>query len=136
MNEVSYLAGMIDGDGTIVISTDTSIPHYAPYHSVLIQVGNKSERLMQWLKDQFGGKCYRESGGQWKWQADRSDRQRILSVVREYLIVKEPQAWLALEYMEQCPPWQRGGKPRDEERLALEEGFSAAMQYLNSEASR
>lgn len=45
------------------------------------------------------------------------------------MVLKADQAWLALEYDQQCPP--HGGTRRSSGYVALQEGFYLAMKQLH-----
>jgi hypothetical protein len=115
-NKLSYLAGLIDGEGSICISTalrwfwtnaaKTSRKQYHTYQ-LFVSVTNKSEKLMKWLVRNFGGKYYPKKrkdvvkwAQAWDWQIrGKANKERLLLGVMPYLVVKQEQAKIALEYL-------------------------------------
>jgi len=100
-----YLAGIIDGEGSI------GIEHLAPdnksrkkdYYVCRLTVVNTSFELMNELKCVFGGqfdkrkdiegrkKCYR-------WHIFGKDLEETLRIIKPYLLIKRKQADVVLEY--------------------------------------
>jgi hypothetical protein len=55
-NHFAYLAGIIDGEGCIYIGSHSSNKESgARYFVTSVQVANTDERLIDWLKEKFGG---------------------------------------------------------------------------------
>ena len=53
---ISYLAGIIDGEGSLYIGNFSSnIKTGKPYYQTCMQVTNTDEPLIDWLINQFGG---------------------------------------------------------------------------------
>lgn len=48
-NDVAYLAGMIDGDGTLTVQ------HSGTAVGIIVVLGNSSTKLVNWVRDRFGG---------------------------------------------------------------------------------
>jgi len=102
--QLSYLAGILDGEGSI------GIEHLSPYKSrkkdyyvCRLTVVNTSLKLMNWLKDTFGGQfdmrklvtgrkpCYR-------WHIFGDSLENIIIAVEPYLMLKRQQAQIILQY--------------------------------------
>lgn len=107
--KLAYLAGIIDGEGSIVPYNKSAAKRYWR-----IVVGNTSEDLIQWLKSNFGGTVHdrRQSWNSWLGEAPPHQGQRhmwgwyigrqadvfaILSAVEPYLVIKRGRANVALE---------------------------------------
>lgn len=93
-----YLAGIIDGEGTIGIYKNSQS------YQILLQVNNTSEELMTWLKWNFNGNLngpYKEKKLNWKdryeWRCFSNDAIKIVKNVEQYLIIKQEQANLAID---------------------------------------
>lgn len=119
----SYLAAMIDGEGSICITkclkwgwtntTHTNKKKYVSY-SLFIQVTNKSEILMKWLVANFGGVYYPKSrkthetqwAQAWDWhiKGNKNKKTALLNIL-PYLVVKNAQAKIALEWVD-LGDWQ------------------------------
>jgi hypothetical protein len=103
-----YLAGIIDGEGTISINRqnarhDSGIPSTR----LDITIVNTDERLMVWLIKNVGGRYYmrkRQDSPKHKfsyaWRlTGRANKERLLLGVLPYLIMKADQAKLGLEFL-------------------------------------
>jgi len=104
-HKVSYLAGIIDGEGSIMIAKMKSLRPYGkgPYvtYSVRVSVANTNMNLMFWLKDEFGARIYPINGkstpiGNRKFGYVAlfigKSALKIVDLIRDYLIIKKSQA--------------------------------------------
>lgn len=126
---VIYLSAMIDGEGSLH-------PNKAP--GFTIQVTNAHFGLIYRLQDTFGGSVTferqpktpnRQKMAQWRVCAQPSIRQ-ILLWTRPYLIVKQPQANLILDYFERFPHAGSGMRISAEQREAFLV-YRRQLQVLN-----
>jgi hypothetical protein len=104
LEDLAYFAGIIDGEGSI------GIEHLKPtkgrkkdYYVCRLTVINTSLRLMNWIKDTFGGQFdqRKEIPGRktcYRWHIFGKDMENILKAVEPLLKVKKPQAGLLLKY--------------------------------------
>jgi hypothetical protein len=103
----AYLAGLIDGDGTIAI-TKSFVPTSNYYlYDTHIAVHSTDKKSINWLIETFGGqfnlpKETRDNRKQgFCWYVSNSSHQRdILRNLAPYLVLKTNQALLMLEYLE------------------------------------
>jgi hypothetical protein len=129
-----YLAGIIDGEGTVTICRSEYIAHKkhvakdgnvriydsptVGFH-VKVQVKNTDIRLMKWLKSRFGGEFYEDKNRSakwktaWVWHHKAESKQEFLLAVLPYLILKKEQALVALEFLRidaqaRCPEKRQG----------------------------
>lgn len=130
---LEYLAGIVDGEGCISIHCQKQhrsnrngrcYPHYA----LGISVFQQDVRLMKWLVAHFGGQYYKHShvgehsqGYSWHAPTGKDREQFILSLI-PYLLLKQEQAKLALEYT------RLNGEKSPEKRRLLAEKCSALNQ--------
>lgn len=98
--EKSYIAGIVDGEGTVTLMRHHNNETPTPY----VSVANNSLVLLKWLKAKVGGgvivskrknKPHHSDSYAWYICQDRS--LRFLSEIRRYLVVKKPQADLLVE---------------------------------------
>ena len=94
--EKAYLAGIIDGEGSIGLwrhhKNETATPN--------VSVANNSLKLLQWIKQRAGGtivskkkrKAHHNDLYAWSVRQDRAIR--LLNDVKEFLIIKRKQAEL------------------------------------------
>ena len=112
-----YLAGIVDGEGTITIGRSEYVAHRKAegsrparqYNSlgfhVKVSVKNTDLRLMKWLKNRFGGEYYdaKSKNPSWKdsyvWHHAAESKQEFLLAILPYLIIKREQALVALEFL-------------------------------------
>jgi hypothetical protein len=136
-----YVAGIVDGEGTITIcrseyTANRKAENGRParqYHttgfSLKISVKNTDVRLVKWLKSRFGGEYYTDTGkkpANWKdsyvWHYGAETKQEFLLAILPYLIIKKEQALLALEFL------RLGSVQTPEKRQALYEKIVALNQ--------
>lgn len=96
LSEVCYLAGIIDGEGSINMALNPKSGRN--YYRLLLNVTNNSRELIEWLHWTFGDITHtnyiRYNGKDWT--ASGKQVQELLKLVLPYLIIKKPQAELAL----------------------------------------
>ena len=103
-----YLASVIDAEGTISIyhASQPSKNYYA--YLLGLTIGNTDTRLIDWLVANYGGwtswKRYKTKN--WKdleiWSVGGEKTYRLLKQVRPFLIVKQKQADLGMEFYRKC----------------------------------
>ena len=123
----SYLAGLLDGEGHIIIRRSKTknkryrkdgsfgVSHGVHYIST-VGITNTNEKMMQWLKEHFGGNyyCKRSNEKQPTWKiaydwyiSNNKGKELLLLGVLPYLVIKRQQAILALSNIrlaeEHCP---------------------------------
>lgn len=98
-----YLAGIIDGEGSIRIEADKKTKRGKCYYRLRLSVSNSDYGLMQFLLENFSGSFIKElkrSGNrrqQYSWQLASSRRViEIIESIFPYLIVKKKRAEVAL----------------------------------------
>src|SRR5271166_5923041 len=127
-----YLAGIIDGEGTITICRSEYVANRKAegsrparqYNSLgfhaTISVKNTDLRLMKWLKSRFGGEYYLDKSKKpsnwkdsYKWYHAAESKQEFLLAILPYLIIKREQALIVLEFLRidsqvRCPEKRQG----------------------------
>ena len=98
MNQVekAYLAGIVDGEGTVTLSRHHKNETPAP----CVSVANNDLRLLKWIKNRVGGvivtkkkyKIHHNDSYAWSIRQDRAIR--FLKEIKQYLIIKKQQAEL------------------------------------------
>ncbi len=109
----SYLAGIIDGEGCLIISRSDR-GNYKNYYG-RIHVKNTDKRLMKWLVDHFGGNIHLHPpksdkhaiAYSWYFSGNAKSKEIFLLALMPYLIVKREQAKILVEFFrlseQKCP---------------------------------
>lgn len=108
--ELSYVAGIVDGEGSIMLVKTHSSKFPAPALSIC----NTNLGLLEWIKVRFGGRIHprksRKKGHKMsydlRWYYD--DCLDMLSQLVDYLVIKKSQAVLLLNEYKALTP--RNGK--------------------------
>lgn len=96
---LAYLAGIIDGEGTITLAKESR----SNRHEARLIVVNTDVKLMNWLKDNFGGfvRIHKRIIGQkqrYDWVIAGKKAVKLLEEVAEYLIIKREQYFVVITY--------------------------------------
>lgn len=104
IEQIAYLAGIIDGEGSFYIGQESRRKKH--YNSRLYVV-NTDERLINWLRQTFGGLIYSrisKTHPTWKrkfeWITNKSEIIPITKAILPYLICKKQQAELMIKFRE------------------------------------
>jgi len=141
--DLAYMAGIVDGEGTIGLAINPKTGTLKPY----LQVANASEDLLRWVTERYGGflvEATRKTGVHannprryWLWRVYSQQAADVVALIRPFLVVKCRQAWLLLEAWEtRNPQFNYGPKVVPPETRALREGFMYAMHTLNAGRGR
>jgi hypothetical protein len=97
--QLAYIAGLFDGEGSVIISTPTNGSVDAR-----IAVAMTCETTIKWLHQLLNGGLSKHNKGYhkivYKWQASRYLGAEILKLLLPYLITKQLQAKLFIEFVE------------------------------------
>ena len=124
----AYVAGIIDGEGSICLQPNSPKGCY----SVRVSVANTNEWLLQMLKSQFGGRIYLKNHGNrfwkpaWEWVVQARKAIEFLQLILPYLQLKHLQAELALSYQK-----RRIKGHRSEQSRVLDEADRLLMHSYN-----
>ena len=132
---IFYLAGIIDGEGTISITHLKSRNEYR----LRLLVTNTDRRLMDWLKTNFGGLLYRRqdnSGHGWKDKYEwifltPRDTIPLLKILSKALVIKKEQCLIAIKFLETATIF--GKRIGEKGRMARKELYEK-MKQLNHRA--
>jgi len=110
-SDLAYLAGIIDGEGTICIVKNSG---HATGKTIRLSIANTSVELMKWIIKRFGGKVARKENGfgrkpifQWKVDSVLTIRD-FLQMTLPYLVVKKCKAETAIALCnEKVSIWNR-----------------------------
>jgi hypothetical protein len=134
--ELAYLAGIIDGEGTLFIQRrmDNGTWTYWPR----MQVANTNREVIIWLHKVFGGSMYdkprKKHNPKWKlqyqWYSRISEMDKFLPLIIPYLIIKKPHAEIMMQFRKTFI--QRSNRKLTDEAQAFRSECMAKIKHLNS----
>jgi len=100
--DIAYLAGIVDGDGSISIAKCTRYKGRCRYW-LQLNVTNCSKELVEWIKDRYGGTIQTKTPTTkgraiYRWCLANQNAEYLIEELVDYLIVKKDQAYVALEF--------------------------------------
>lgn len=136
--ELAYLAGIVDGEGTIQIIKQSN-KGSVPYHTAALYVTNSDMRLLEWIQSRFGGnitKARQHVGKNWRpvyrIQIYGDLSLQVVKLIEPFLVLKREQAQLFIEFRDRIR--QPGkGRPRaltSDERM-IRAQLAECCQRLN-----
>jgi len=129
-SELAYIAGLIDGEGTIGIYRQGAAGHY----QMKVCISNSSWALLEWIRERIGGalvlihKATPKHREGWQLVVSHYQAAPLLLRCREFLQVKGPQADLVLSYMDEYHP---GGRAPSEAQAARRRWYWDETRRLN-----
>ncbi len=136
---IGYLAGIIDGEGTINITVTKPKGYNNPRYTGRIAIGMVNEEIIDLFHQRYGGskrvECVPNRKPIYRWMKV-GDSQPLIDILEELLpclIVKKRQAELVLEYIKtkKTSGFQRNqGIP--EEELQRRQDFYLRVKELNA----
>lgn len=128
-DELAYIAGLMDGEGTILIRDNYIKKNWGwQKHglSLLVEIGLTDKELLPWLCNAYGGSVYRckdKRKHYWKemsrWHLSANQALHFLLDIFPYLRLKKEQAEVAIAF--QSAKRQRRSRHRTEQEMKLEE---------------
>ena len=135
--DLAYLAGILDGEGSISIHKHKDKSSHLGYcYQLVINVANTNEWLINWIHLSFGGWIYkkrmisRHYKQVYLWSASSLQAKTLLELVLPYLRIKKPQAEIALQFQSK-KQHNSGGKTKSSEAYAVEEAERILIQSYN-----
>jgi len=130
--ELAYLAGIVDGEGTVNIAFIKTSGEYR----ARLYVVNTSYALIEWIKARFGGLVYKRISKNEKWKpkyewvmpVSRKDT-KLLKQLIPYLVIKKQQAGLVLELIATIG---NPGRKLTQETIAKRKELFEKNKQLNS----
>ncbi len=140
--ELSYLAGLFDGEGTICIQKDNrpcfegNGKGWNPIYNAALRIGMiDKDSIEQYIKFFKVGQTALETHRErfrpmYRWQVRAKDQViHVLKLITPFLRLKKPQAILAMRFYEETP--SRRGLFLTEEILNKKQEFFLQMKQLN-----
>jgi hypothetical protein len=154
--EKAWLAGFVDGEGSITISKQIRKNRPSPAYRALIEVANTNKAPLEFIMKEYGGKIYhahekrrRKNGKKWSdaftWYCPISVSERLLTDIFPYLRVKSKQAEIVLEFIRHIKTLNRepirdkfgriaGSKHLTKEELDYRESLYSKVRSLNQKS--
>jgi hypothetical protein len=134
--EKAYAAGLFDGEGCIIIEK----PRRGKGHTLMVQLGMREPAAVAWLQERWPASLRpythrpktREPFICWHWKRSTSAAAAFLCDILPYLLVKQAQAQLAIEFQSH----KSFGRRLSDEVLALDESYRLRLLALREELSR
>lgn len=104
--QLAYLAGIIDGEGSIYIGNFSKGLKGTPYYQTNMEVTNTEERLINWLMDNIGGRRTTYTHAQtpknsrrtvYRWMVSGELLTHLCHLLLPYLIIKKRQCEIMIE---------------------------------------
>ena len=135
--DLAYFAGIVDGEGCIVImrSKRQHSTARSPSFCALLTVTSTDEWLPHQLRFAFGGTVYllaprTNHRKTWRWDIASKQAMSCLQALLPYLRLKHEQARIAITLETSIHP-KRSPKPLTEEELAFREAQRILIHNLN-----
>jgi hypothetical protein len=139
--KLAYLAGIIDGEGSLLLWMNKSSTQRGQFN-LRVNVTSTDKILVDWIFENFGGSIYecnspsRKSQPNWKkqyvWQVNRPEMLQFLNDIYPFLVIKKERCKVAIKFRETFEKRERNlSKETFEIRIKLFE----QMKHLNSRGS-
>lgn len=136
--KIAYLAGIIDGEGSIMLWMNKGDPKIRGQFNLRINVSSTTKCLIDWLTDNFGGNSYelnapsRKAHPHWKqqyiWEVKKPDLLPFMKQIHPYLLIKKSHCEIAIKFRETFAKRERRiSQETYDKRLNLYE----QMKHLN-----
>lgn len=129
--EKAYIAGIIDGEGTVTLTRD----HHGEMPAPKVSVANNNLELLRWIKGKVGAgiiikrtKRQPQHGDQYVLDFSNNSALSLLSEVGKYMLVKKAHAQLLLSRYKAATP--RNGR-YNEDLLNAKLQLLAEIRALN-----
>lgn len=102
---ISYIAGFMDGEGSIGIYRKKNNSDSKYYYRLGITIGNSDYEVLKWICDNLGiGKIYLKKKyeerfkNQYHWQVAGKEAEQFLQLIYPFLHIKKEECEIALEF--------------------------------------
>ena len=125
--DIAYTAGLVDGEGSIIIAKSYSTK-YGNCYRITTTIANNNLVILEWVNDKFGGHIHK-SNSCYMWQLNGKKCHKFLTSLTPYLKIKSEQAELALQYISTIK--HTGCKKLSKTIVKQREKLRRKMQKLN-----
>ena len=144
--ELAYIAGIIDADGYLGISRNTTKKQRqrSPKYQSEICVINTDKRLMDWFEKRVGGLVNarivygKNDKVSYRWRIKESCHPDFLKMIIPCLVIKQRQAELIVEYWSKKTKSYRQGRKwqMPDEEKELRAHYHQELKKLNARGNR
>ncbi len=146
ISQMAYLAGIVDGEGSIYIGNFSCNPKTGTLHyQTNMEVTNTDENLIHWLMNNIGGRRTTYTPKQtpknsrrtvYRWMVSGDELTHLCNLLLPYLIIKKRQCEIMIEMRKTfqktgTQKGKRGIQPVDEETLRLRKIYFDEMRSLH-----
>lgn len=138
IEKICYLAGLLDGEGCIRIGKTNSQNNKHKYdYKGYIQIGMTDNKVLQWVKENFGGNFYwarnktTKSKVSYNWIMNPIAGAALLKKLAPYLIVKREQAIAFIRFVDKTMHGKPGVKGLSLDNVLLREQCYQNLKLLN-----
>ena len=130
---LAYLAGLFDGEGNISLMRDYS-SHVGIFPtSIRCRVNMRTKLIPALFQAQFGGRLTHFKTGVTGWDVAAAEAVHFLKTILPHLILKKPQAKIAISHQELI--WRGAkGKRISPSEMALREANAKALKVAMEES--
>lgn len=127
--DLAYFAGLLDGEGCFSLRNQGT-----HIFSCQVNIGNTDLRLLEWVKDRFGGSINAEARKNpkhkpvWRWCSDATTLADMLPAIIPHLIAKRDRAELMLVYRRTLAPPITGHR----RKAVLSDGVKQERSVIHS----
>lgn len=143
--ECAYLAGIIDGEGTVSIASARDNRDNIRRQYLAFQIGMCDLCLLLWIQERFGGTIYKHARSNKKhrqayvlqWSA--ASVLNVTSQILPYLILKKPHVEILRQWVERTWSGKHGSTSHrllTDEKKQLREELRAQLCKLNKKGPR
>ena len=136
--ELAYTAGIMDGEGSIMIQKTQGYTKLSDhYFRLIVVIANTDSWLIVWLHTTYGGYMYDTPAKPgckplFTWRITGKPAKVFLESILPYLHIKKPQAELAIKFQgNKKPRFGKKVKAYGSEELVLQEADRILMASLN-----
>jgi hypothetical protein len=135
---LAYVAGLFDGEGSIVIGCSIGRTNRKnPCYFLQVGITNTDRELIDWLRSTFGGHISDNSHSPsrstqrpcWAWRVTSRQAHGFLRNILPYLRTKKPQALIAIEFQEHMTAFA-SNRALSANLLAIREDYRSKLRSL------
>ena len=133
MVSIEYLAGFIDGEGSIQVSKGATHKTKKRIYYLRLSVHQMDRRPLAEMSERWGGSLRYVTSHHprpiWEWVVSGTTAGRVIAEIEPFLITKREQAVLGLRF-QSLKTGKGSGRPTTDEQLAQHDAIYQEMRAL------